>query len=164
MADATIRAANPADAATVRRVARESWHAAYDDILGANAVDETVDEWYDPDGLRESAADPDHDFLVAERAEIVGFVHVAPIPDEANVALLVRIYVVPSEWGTGLGTRLLERAERRLRDRGVERLRLSVFADNEVGVAFYDSRGFERVEEREAEGFGVRECVYEKAL
>jgi GNAT superfamily N-acetyltransferase len=99
-----------------------------------------------------------------ERGGSVDFVHVAPVPDEGNVALLVRIYVRPNEWGSDLGTRLLDRVERRLRDGGVERLRLSAFADNEVGVGFYESREFQRIEEREAEEFGVAEYVYEKAL
>ncbi|WP_435151830.1 GNAT family N-acetyltransferase [Haladaptatus sp. DFWS20] len=114
-------------------------------------------------GLRETTTRSDHEFFVAEGDDILGFVHVAP-RDEDAVFQLLRIYVVSDEWGSGLGSRLLARVEERLRTRGAQRLRLSVFADNEVGVGFYESRGFERVDEREADGFDVGEYVYEKEL
>ncbi|GKZ14022.1 GNAT family N-acetyltransferase [Haladaptatus sp. T7] len=167
MTSPAIRPARPADAAGIRRVARESWHAAYDDIIGAETVDDTIDRWYDPDRLRESARRPSHEFFVAERDRLVGFVHVAPDAEEEeekSIFELVRIYVVSDEWGAGLGTRLLVRTERRLEDRNADRLRLTVLADNEVGVGFYESRGFERIEEREDAALGVAEFVYEKEL
>ncbi|WP_458184918.1 N-acetyltransferase family protein [Haladaptatus sp. NG-WS-4] len=166
MADPLIRRAEPDDATAIQRVARDSWHAAYDEIIGADTVDETIEEWYDPDGLRDSTTHADHEVFVAERPEgtVVGFVHAAPFSDEVDTYLLVRIYVVSEEWGSGLGTRLLDCVEERLRERSIERLRLNVFAENEVGVGFYESRGFERVDERAEGGFGVREFVYEKRL
>ncbi|MFH5797685.1 GNAT family N-acetyltransferase [Haladaptatus sp. CMAA 1911] len=163
MVTSELRPARPTDAAAIRRVARRSWHAAYDDIIGADAVDDTIDRWYDPDRLRESTREPTHEFFVAERDHFVGFVHVAP-SDEAGTFELLRIYVLPDEWGTGLGTRLLTRVERRLEERNADRLRLVVLADNDVGVGFYESRGFERVEEREDPTLGVREYAYEKEL
>lgn len=180
MAQVTIRHASPADAATIRTIARGSWHAAYDSVLGAEAVDETVDEWYDLERLRESIADTrerdDGAVLVAERAdsrnadgegagadpEAVGFVHVVPNRSDSDVAELLRIYVRPDAWGDGVGTALLEAAERELRDE-FERCRLIVLADNEVGVSFYESRGFGRVETRESDlGDGLEEYVYER--
>lgn len=142
----TIRPARADDSTEIRRVGRESWHAAYDDVLGAGTVDETIDQWYVPERLRESISRPNHGFFVAERDE------------------LVRIYVVPDEWGTGLGTRLLHRAERRARELEAERLRLVVIADNDIGVGFYESRGFERIEDRGNAALGVREYVYEKEV
>ncbi|WP_049971521.1 GNAT family N-acetyltransferase [Haladaptatus cibarius] len=162
-----VRPAESDDAPAIRRVARESWHAAYDDIIGADTVDETIDQWYDIERLRESATNSDHEFFVAEREEgeeIVGIVHAAPSSDENGVFQLLRIYVVSDEWGSGMGSRLLSRVEERLRERGGETLRLTVLADNDVGVGFYESRDFERVEEGEATGFGVGEYVYEKTL
>ncbi|MFC7046016.1 hypothetical protein ACFQH6_11850 [Halobacteriaceae archaeon GCM10025711] len=39
------------DAEAIQRVARDSWHAAYDAVLGAERVDETVSSWYDPERL-----------------------------------------------------------------------------------------------------------------
>ncbi|WP_266075351.1 GNAT family N-acetyltransferase [Haladaptatus caseinilyticus] len=163
MTESTIRTAEPTDSTAIQRVARESWHAVYDDIIGAGTVDETIDQWYDMEGLREDATRSEHEFYVSERDDIVGFAHAGP-GDGDDIFQLIRLYVVPDAWGSGLGGRLLDRVEERLRARTVERVRLSVFADNDVGVGFYESRGFERVEEREATGFDAGEYVYEKVL
>lgn len=103
--------------------------------------------------------------------ELVGFVHVVPGSDGhgRTVASLVRLYVHPDCWGKGTGTALLERAIDGLEtdgdgdgdsDADYERLELEVFADNEVGVRFYESRGFERTGHHE-EGFaGGTQTVY----
>ena len=165
----SIRSATTQDVSTVRRLARESWHAAYDDLLGAETVATTVDEWYDRDALEASIADArgreDATFLVAEddHGRLVGFVHVVPWPDDPLVASLLRIYVRPDSWGAGAGTALLESAEAEVGS-AFDRLRLVVFAENDVGVSFYESRGFERVETRESEFEGLEESVYERPL
>ena len=87
MDDPTVRPAETGDVADVRRIARESWHAAYDDIVGPDAVESVVSEWYDLNHLRRSVERDDGVFLVAETeadgetrtsedgtdAEVVGF-------------------------------------------------------------------------------------------
>lgn len=177
-----VRDARPVDAATVRAIARESWHAAYDDIIGAETVEERVDEWYAPDSLAETiddvAAREDAIFLVAEpespetdgeaadpEPTLAGFAHAGPEPEVDDAAKLIRIYVRPGAWGDGLGRRLLGEIETGLRDH-YDRLRLEVLADNDVGVSFYESTGFERVGEQESVlgDDAVREYLYEKGL
>lgn len=84
-----LRDATPADAEKIAAVARASWHGAYDELLGAQTVDATVDRWYDPDSLRQSIGDaagaesaPPGErsvFLVAEReGAVVGFANAGP--------------------------------------------------------------------------------------
>lgn len=145
-----LRDATPADAEAVAAVARASWHAAYDDVLGPEAVDATVDDWYDPDDLREQV----HDgvFLVAEEDEVVGFAQGGPAREPERDAFLPRLYVHPDRWGEGVGTALLGAVAERLLERGHERIRLEVFAENDVGRGFYESLGFEEVD-RVAETF-----------
>ncbi|WP_207586884.1 GNAT family N-acetyltransferase [Halomontanus rarus] len=101
------------------------------------------------------------------QGELVGFVHVVPGSDGhgRTVASLVRLYVHPGCWGKGTGTALLERAIDGLEtdgdgDANYERLELEVFADNEVGVRFYESRGFERTGEHEERFAGDTQPVY----
>jgi ribosomal protein S18 acetylase RimI-like enzyme len=178
----TVREATPSVAPAVREIARESWHAAYDDILGAGRVAETVTDWYAVDDLERAITDAsereDAVFVVADRSgpngecepDIVGFAHAdvrvdAPAaPADTAVALLIRIYVRPSAWSEGVGTALLERVETALQGQ-CDRLRLVVLADNAAGVSFYESSGFERVEVRESDlGEGLEEYVYEKSL
>ncbi|MFC4439347.1 MULTISPECIES: GNAT family N-acetyltransferase [Natrialbaceae] len=172
----TVRLATPDAAPIVREVARESWHAAYNEFLGAERVANAISDWYAIDGLEASiteAADrEDATFLLAERRDdakrenddVVGFVHAGADADDPDVANLIRLYVRPTAWGDGVGTALLERVESDLRN-ACDRLRLVVLADNEIGVSFYESSGFERVESRDSDlGNGLEEYVYEKSL
>lgn len=158
MTDETIRPADTEDAPAIRDVARESWHAAYDEILGSETVEETVTEWYAIDRLRESIADDDHRVFVAESEGLVGFVHVAPWHEDPSIAELARLYVRPALWGDGIGSALLDRAEESVD--GYDALRLEVFAENDVGVGFYESRAFARVEEGYQEFGGDLHAVY----
>lgn len=178
MAEFEVRPATPDDAPAIRQVARETWHAAYDDVIGPDAVDSVVDEWYGVAGLRESIQREDGLFLVADRSaeneldgevepdgEVVGFAQ-GVLADEDEPAWLPRIYVHPDRWGEGVGSELLGRVEAWLRDAAAERLRLAVMADNEVGNAFYEKHGYEVVEERDEEVLGAafEEYVREKEL
>ncbi|WP_115865519.1 GNAT family N-acetyltransferase [Halorussus litoreus] len=174
--DATIRDATPEDASAVRRVARKSWHAAYDDILGVETVDSVVDDWYDAEGLARSVRRDDGRFLVAESspdAGIVGFAQAVlgdgganAATDGSTAAELPRIYVHPDRWAEGVGSALLDRIESWCREEGAGRLRLLVLADNEVGNAFYEARGYRTVGSRESEfeGQTVTDYVREKEL
>ncbi|MFC4358869.1 GNAT family N-acetyltransferase [Halobium salinum] len=144
-----IRPAAPDDAPGIAEVAREAWHAAYDDLLGPGLVDDRVDGWYDVERLREGLDAADH-YVVAEvdsggaGTEVVGYAAastgVEGRPDDE--ATLEAIYVRPDHWGEGVGSRLLERVAGSVADTGIERLSAVVFADNEVGRAFYDRHGF----------------------
>lgn len=169
----TVRQAKRADAHEIYRIARESWHSAYDEILGTEMVDEVVDEWYAIESLEDSitnvAGRDDAVFLVAEApegygTELVGFAHAGPDPEETGVAYLIRIYVRPAAWGDGTGRALLDRVETELAD-SFDRLRLSVLADNEIGVSFYESTGFDRVDTLESDlDEDLAEYRYEKRL
>ncbi|WP_336343057.1 GNAT family N-acetyltransferase [Halalkalicoccus ordinarius] len=158
-----VRQATPEDAESIREIARTSWHAAYDGLLGEETVERTIDEWYDPDGLREAIGRPEHVVHVVGN-DPTGFVHVGPAPGDKHVAELFRIYVRPEQWGEGIGGRLLDSVEAEIE--GYDRLTLSVFAENEVGIDFYENEGFERVGEETAEfdGDEYRAYRYEKGL
>ncbi|ELZ08092.1 GCN5-related N-acetyltransferase [Natrinema thermotolerans DSM 11552] len=174
----TVRPATVDDVWAVHGIARESWHAAYDDILGPQRVDTVVDEWYALGDLESSiAAATDREdaaFLVAEGstddgedgtgtgADCHGFAHAVPWPEDTSVAFLARLYVHPAVWSEGVGTALLEALETAL-ERTADRLRLAVLAANDVGIAFYESRGFDRVGTRPSDlGEGLEEHVYER--
>ncbi|WP_137283978.1 GNAT family N-acetyltransferase [Halorussus salinisoli] len=172
MDEVSVRPATPGDVADVRRVARESWHAAYDDVLGAKTVESVVSDWYDLFDLRQSVEREDGVFLVAERevdddagTELLGFGQ-GVLDDEDAAAQLPRIYVHPDHWGEGVGSAIIDRIETWVAERGAERLRLVVLADNEVGNAFYERRGYRTVGSRESEFAGetVTDYVREKEL
>jgi GNAT superfamily N-acetyltransferase len=184
MTDVTLRNATATDAGAIKRVARAAWHAAYDDVLGPDAVDETVDAWYDPDRLvADDVRDPDRPFVLAARdGDVVGFAEAAARDrpsegandepsdesggsvDGAPVWHLYRPYVHPTAWGEGVGTALLDRIEDALRRRGVDELRVFVLAANDVCVGFYESRGFDRVATGTEEQFDAARHEYGNRL
>lgn len=159
MPDARVRPAEPADVPAIERVAREAWHAAYDDILGERAVETVLDDWYAPDDLRESVDGEDHVFPVATAEDLQGFAH-AGTPPGSDDWHLFRLYVHPDHWGRGIGTALLDHVEAALAQRGVSTYELAVLAENDVGVSFYESRGFERVGTETVELAGVETTEY----
>lgn len=169
MSTHTLRQAEPADVSGIQRVARAGWHAAYDDAMGPDTVDDCIDDWYDHETVSGAIENDDIEYLVATVDDrVVGYASVGPTDDERpeTVAGLYSIYVYPDRWGAGIGTALLERCTQRLRERGFERLVLKVIANNEVGISFYRSHGFEQTSEEtvELKGQSLDEYEFARAL
>ena len=89
---------------------------------------------------------------------------VTAVDDEPGVFALGSIYVDPARWGEGIGSRLLDRAERDVRERGGDRLRLGVMAANDRAVGFNESRGYERVDAGYDERLDVEQYTYAKEV
>jgi ribosomal protein S18 acetylase RimI-like enzyme len=179
-----VRPARDGDVPAVQRVASAAWHAAHADIAGADVVEEFLAEYYSLARLRADVADESRLFLLADdagdggddrirtgadgserdRVGVVGFALALPAEDDPGVYALGRIYVHPDRWGEGIGSRLLERVETEVLERGGSRLRLGVMAENARAVEFYESRGFERVEEGCDERLDVERYVYARDL
>lgn len=150
-----VRQATAGDVPGIREVAVDAWHAAHDHVIGASAVEDLLDDWYDPADLHDQVVRERGHFVVADDAGVVGFAHAGPSDESHGDAVLSRIYVDPDRWGDGVGTAMLQVVADRLRADGHGRLWLAVLAGNDVGRSFYEARGFERVERREVELAGV---------
>lgn len=147
-----VRDARPADRREIRDL-----HAASVRELAPAAYSESVVEAWVGDEERDPAnyeveAD-DAVFLVAEEGEeVVGFAELYvgddataeyDVPADAEVRA---VYVAPDHAGEGIGTDLLRELERRGRERGVE---TAVLTASMNAVPFDESRGYERLRERE---------------
>ena len=177
-----VRPARDGDVPAVQRVASAAWHAAHADIAGTDVVEEFLAEYYTLARLRSDVSDESRLFFVADdpgddrddgtatgeygsdRTGVVGFALALPAEGDPGVYALGRIYVQPDRWAEGVGTRLLDRVETEVRDRGASRLRLGVMAENTRAVAFYESRGFDRVEEGHDDRLDVTRYVYARDL
>lgn len=166
MGNILIRKAVTDDATDIQRVARASWHEVYDSVLGADVVDEKVDSWYNPERLAEDDIEPSDRLLFVAVADenIVGFGETIPDKTDDELAHLYRIYVVPDYWGRGIGSSLLNHVESVLKEQGFDRVQLSVIAENDVGVTFYESTGFHRTATTYNDEFETREFEYLKHL
>ena len=154
-----LRSATSDDRATIREVARATWHDAYDE-LDDETVEETIDDWYGDDSLERTFEVPGTAFLVAEvDGDVVGFTHGVVQNYEGNV---LRMYVHPDHQGAGIGTALHERLRADLEDFNMKRMRAIDLASNEASRAFYEGLGFDRTIEGGVEIGGERrtEAVY----
>lgn len=147
--EVTVRDAATDDVAAIQHVARATWHAAYDEILGPDAVDEQVAEWYRDDVVTDAVESDDVVYLVASDEDVVGYASAGPseqVDDDAT-AQLYTIYVARDYWGDGIGSRLLDAVIEQLREQGYDAVRINVLEENDVGRSFYESHGFPVVEE-----------------
>lgn len=147
----TVREAVPTDAEEIQRVARRAWHDVYASRIGKDAVEEVIDEWYDPQLLREAIETEQRPLFVAVCDEVVGFAQGGPSEEGPADAVVSRIYVHPAHWGDGIGTVLLDNLFDALRVDGHDSVWVPVWAENDVGRSFYDTRGFEIADRRPTE-------------
>lgn len=100
-----------------------------------------------PETFRSLLENPTAEMWVAEgpRGVVVGYFVLWCIQEQGELA---NIAVSPGDRQRGLGSRLLDRAVERARERGVERLFLEVRISNTVAAEMYERRGFHEVGRR----------------
>lgn len=156
MTDVSVRETTVEDVPEIRNVARRGWTAAYGDFLAEATIEHAMDEWYASETVRGQVEREEiAHFVAAGNGEIVGYVG-GGISDGESGAVWT-FYVDPSRWDEGIGTRLFEHELDALRERGVTRVTIRVLAENAVGRSFYESRGFEVIEESEDDLFGEQQ-------
>ena len=77
-------------------------------------------------------------------AGITGFVRVGPVLDEGadEVGLIYLLYVLPEQWGRGVGTALMQAGMQELRKLGMREAILWVLRDNLRARRFYEQLGW----------------------
>ena len=148
---AHLRRADIADAAAMRDVA-EAAYAPYLDRMG---------------GHRPGPMDTDYDAAVADTeawvvevdGAVAGFVLLV---EEEGRMLLENVAVLPRLHGRGLGRLLLEHAERRTLELGLDRIRLYTHVTMVENQALYERTGY--VETARTTEHGFIRVFYEKRL
>lgn len=174
----TVRPATRTDVPAVRRVAERAWRAAHEPLVGSDAVDAFLAEFYDADSFRERLTRDDRHLRVAVHADpgdeaggadavdgdVVGYTLSLPDDDDPAVFHLAHVYVAPDRWGEGVGRRLLADVETLAREAGADRLRLGVLAGNDRAVSFYERAGFERVDTGHDDRLDATNHTYERPV
>ena len=154
-----IRDAAPNDIPAVRELLVETWHDAYDRLIGAEKVVAITDVWHSERNLSRQLGLPRTSFLVADiDGAIAG--HAFANAEGAPLLMLTRLYVRPAFQRCGIGSALF--AETLTRHADCDTLRLEAKAGNESALAFYRGAGFVEVGERVVEG--MNHFVMEKRL
>ncbi len=139
-----LRAATPEDIDEVRSVARASLSSSYGHALDEPLLDDVVERWYGADELGDDIVDPDTVFPVAVAdGAVAGFAESYVQRRRERVGEIDWLHVHPDYRGRGLGSRLLEWVETRLREADVASIEGRVLAENADGTGFYESEGYE---------------------
>ena len=135
----TIRDVAESDVPAVRDVLVTTWHATYDPIYGPEKVAEVVASWHTVPRLAGQIGQPGAAFLLAAKSgRVVATAHANRAADGS--VRLNRLYVLPEEQGSGVGSRLLKAALARFPE--AERITLEVEPRNTAAIAFYERHGF----------------------
>lgn len=135
----TIRLLGPDDLEHFKSIRLEALE------LEADSFASSADQWRalpDADWIRRMTDNP---VFVAFRNDepvgIMGLLQEAPVK-RRHRATIIMVYVRVDERGTGLAGRLLEKVIFQARKLSVTQLELSVNADNDTAVGFYQRNGF----------------------
>jgi len=151
MADATVRPAEPSDAAEITRIQLDTWRAAYADLLPAEILAGLDAEEAELTWRQTIEQGPAQVLVAVEGDWIVGFCAAglapedetagadgSPAKDSATVALVSTVLVEP-RWGRrGHGGRLLARAGEAMRAAGSTRGIAWVPEPDKATLGFYD--------------------------
>lgn len=141
--DFIIRKMKKKDIAQVQDVAKETWHATYEDIIPLQIQDKFLAAAYS-NKVMKSRLKNTHIFVSEVEGKMVGFANFSPVSNEGKLEL-VALYLYPAYQGNGMGTALLDAGIEQLV--GVKKVTLSVEKNNEIGTNFYKGKGFEVTEE-----------------
>lgn len=133
-----IRPAMQKDAAAIGRVYCEGWKAAYDGLMPAFFLNALTPE--------NCAPKPDHIApdrrLVAELdGEVVGTVTFGKGREDASLAEIQSIYVLPDYWNRGQGSALFRAVCDKVKEQGYPGLYVWTLEGNSRAKVFYERMG-----------------------
>ena len=161
-----VRTAGEQDLEKVRALLRETWHATYDHIYGAEKVSELHASWHSPAALKARLANKNSEFLVADDGRAIGGMGYAAMSKEmTKTVTLHMLYVSPRHQRQGIGRDIFAELETCFPD--AEIMRLEVDPQNEPAIAFYKAHGFVEVGRSDNSGqgqSGLPTLIFEKPL
>ena len=138
----TLRPARPTDGRGLARLFAAVRSEGRWLITAPGAVSEPSESFWISEMIRAA----EHLVLVAEAdGEVVGNILVSVDRGVATEHIGVLSITIADGWrDVGIGTELVETAQRWARERGLRKLSLGVFPENERAIAVYAKRGFVR--------------------
>jgi len=162
-----LRTASPNDIEAIYAILRESWHEAYDDLIGRAAVETITADWYDPMQLAQEINQPEAEYIVADdgtKLYGVAYALSGAVAAKPDAVLIRQLCVRPSHQNQGLGAQLLEEIESCFP--AARRFQVRVLEKNERALQFFTHRFYERVAEDASEQVQTQffELLLEKAM
>jgi ribosomal protein S18 acetylase RimI-like enzyme len=137
----TIAAAGTAEIPLVQRLAQETWHRHYPEILSAAQIEYMLARGYAPDALLRFVTERDAGLALALRDdEAVGFA--AWYRADPAAMKLDKLYVLPQHQRAGVGRSLIGHVVERARAAGCAAVTLNVNRHNVSAIRAYERCGF----------------------
>ncbi|MFC4072172.1 GNAT family N-acetyltransferase [Actinoplanes subglobosus] len=151
---AVVRAARDEDAAAIADICTRGYRRTYPALLSSEFIERMIAEFYHLERVSKEVAAAPPGWLgyqvVEEDGRVLGAAGgglTAP-----GVGELFVLYLDPDERGRGLGTLLLDRITGQLRELAATEMWVAALDGNELGIPFYEARGFRKRERRRTYG------------
>jgi GNAT superfamily N-acetyltransferase len=167
----------PADVSAADRIAEVhvvSWKVGYRGLLPQDLLDgleprQRVPRWR---ASIEATSWPRRGTLLAVVADlVVGFVNLCPTrngdQDAESVGEITSLYVLPEQWGRGIGRRLMQASIQTVTDAGFHTATRWVLDTNTPAVGFYQAQGWRpdgAIKNDVIGGAPIRELRFVRAL
>lgn len=136
------------DVFLVNELANDIWPQAFKDILSKDQIEYMLDWMYNVNTLQEQAQTGHLFYIVKEHGIAKGFVGLEPNYPDVGMLRIHKLYILPSQQGSGLGRVLLNRAIDVAFDLDLTSLHLNVNRFNKA-VDFYKHTGFDIIGEED---------------
>ena len=167
-----IRQAEANDAFQIAKVHVGTWQFAYrgqmpDAFLNALSVESRTKFWQEVLSISDS---PGTVWVAEEDKKIIGFCSVGPSKDadrKPETGEVYAIYVDSNSMGKGVGSKLMDKSLKTLKQKGFKEATLWVLDTNEKTRRFYESKGWKEDEAKKTEsqeGFDLNEIRYRITL
>lgn len=131
-----IRKAGSLDAAQMAELLNEIISIGGTTAFVTSVATQTLRDWMSDDGAIWHVAE-------SETGEILGFQWIQDHPDLPDTDADIASFVKVGAAGLGVGSKLFEKTKTVARQKGYRFIHAVIRADNESGLAYYQSRGFE---------------------
>jgi len=136
-----IRKATQQDIEVISELAEKIWWPSYRNIISDEQISFMLNDMYSVESLK-GQMDSGIEFILAERENIpIAFAGFSLTDPEAGVYKLHKLYVLPSEQGSGTGKKLINHLSDSAREQGGKILELNVNRGNPASE-FYKKAGF----------------------
>ncbi|MEV4278014.1 GNAT family N-acetyltransferase [Actinoplanes xinjiangensis] len=151
---AVVRAARDEDAEAIADICARGYRRTYPALLSSAFIERMIAEFYQVERVSKEVHPAPPGWLgyqvVEEDGRVLGAAGGGLLTP--GVGELFVLYLDPDERGRGLGTLLLDRVTGQLRESGATEMWVAALDGNELGIPFYEARGFRKVERRRTYG------------
>ncbi len=141
---------------------KETWHSAYDDLLGAEQVDYMTETFQSASAIADQVKNKNYMyFYIVQKHKKIGYCAVVA---EADKLFLSKLYLVSDCRGKGIGQKALAAVAEMAKRLGLSAVYLTVNKMNARAIAAYEKFGFVRTESIVTDignGYVMDDYVYE---